>query len=430
MNRTAVQPRQDDKQTPLLAANGSASHTQEQRRLRILLIDDEPAMLDAIKLFFQDEHEILTCESADQARKLFTAYDFDLVIADLRLGRESGAELLTEFRTLRPECERILMTGFMDSNIIIRSINEAGITYYLTKPVDLFQLRIMIDRVGEMIALRNHNAELMHRVQEHNLHLEKLVALRSSELQRANDTLRMLQQSREQVVRMAVHDLQNPLNNLDAILKELQKIGGNQPEIMELLDIAAYSSSMMRSLVEDMLSIAVLSKPDMKVRTDDIEVGSLLRSSARAFASAAEKKNIWVNVVVAENVSMLQADAMQLRKAIDNLLSNAIKYTQPGGSISLKAYNEGVYLMIEVRDSGLGMSEEDIRNAFKEFTRLSAQPTGGESSTGLGLYIVKKIVELHEGDVSIHSAGIGKGTIFTITLPLQRHKDLSENNNL
>ncbi|MBL7999752.1 MAG: hybrid sensor histidine kinase/response regulator [Candidatus Kapabacteria bacterium] len=417
--------RQDDIRTRTAAQAGIQEsvhgfRNSEPVRMRVLVADDEPAMLDAISLFFQDDHEIITCETSDHARKLFASYSFDLVICDLRLGKDNGAELLTEFRAVRPECERILMTGYMDTTSLIQSINEAGIAYYLTKPIDLFQLRIMIERVSETIALRNENISLMNKVQEHNLHLEKLVALRSSELQRANDTLRSLQHSREQVVRMAVHDLQNPLNNLDAILGELLKMSNEQPDITELLDIARQSSQMMRSLVEDMLSIAVLSKPDMNVRRDSIEIATLLRSSARAFASSAEQKNIWLNVEVEDNIPMMEADAIHLRKALDNLVSNAVKYTQPGGAVTLRAHLVPGYVIMEVKDSGLGMSEDDIRNAFQEFTRLSAQPTGNETSTGLGLYIVKKIIELHHGDVSIHSPGHGKGTTFTITLPLHR----------
>lgn len=408
--------------TSLLTADVASLH--KETKLRILVIDDEPAMLDAISLFFQDDHEILTSETAEQARKLFTSNDFDLVICDLKLGKDNGAELLTEFRAVRPECHRILMTGFMDTTSLIKSINEAGIAYYMNKPLDLFQFRIMIDRIGELITLSNHNQELMHRIQEHNLHLEKLVALRSSELQRANDNLKMLQQSREQVVRMAVHDLQTPLNNLDAILLELAKLtksttnNDDQFEMAELLDIARHSSVMMRSLVEDMLSIAVLSKPDMKPREDVIELASLLRSSARAFNTSAEKKNIWINVQVEDSSPHFLADAMQIRKALDNLMSNAIKYTPNGGYVTLKGTVDNDYVIIEVKDTGLGMTQEDIQQAFQEFMRLSAQPTGGETSTGLGLYIVKKIMELHNGDVTISSEGTGKGTAFTLTLPL------------
>ncbi len=386
--------------------------------MRILVVDDEPAMLDAIQLFFQDDHEIICCDSAEKARKLFTAYDFDVVICDLKLGRDNGASLLTEFKTLRPECERILMTGYTDMAALIRAINEASIAYYLTKPIELLQLRMMIDRVVELIRLRHSNAELMNRVQEHNLHLEKLVALRSSELQRANESLQSLQQSREQVIRMSVHDLQNPLNNLDSVLNELRRLGQSSEEMAELLDIALHSSQLMRSLVEDMLSIAMLSKPDLQLRNDIIDVGNLLRSSARAFNAAAEKKNIWINVDILNDSKCLCGDEIQLRKALDNLVSNAIKYTPEGGSVRLVSQCDDHYLTIEVIDTGLGMSPDDISQAFQEFSRLSARPTGGEMSTGLGLFIVRKIVELHGGDVSASSKGIGQGTTMTITLPV------------
>ncbi len=387
-------------------------------QLRILVIDDEQAMLDAIHLFFQDEHEIVGCDNADEARKLFSEQDFDVVIADLKLGRDNGAALLTEFKTLRPECVRILMTGYTDMAALIRAINEGGISYYLTKPIELLQLRMMINRVVEMIQLRSSNEDLMVRIQEHNLHLEKLVALRSSELQRANESLQRLQQSREQVIRMSVHDLQNPLNNLDSVLSELRSQLQTDDELSELLDIARSSSELMRALVEDMLSIAMLSKPDIQMRQDIIEVGTLLRSSARAFSSAAERKNIWINVQIDNDCREFVGDQIQLRKALDNLVSNAIKYTPAGGSVDLSTRCDEHYLSIEVRDTGLGMTPEDIDHAFREFSRLSAQPTAGENSTGLGLFIVKKIIELHGGDASASSEGPNKGTVITLTLPI------------
>ncbi len=394
--------------------------TLDATQLRILVVDDEQAMLDAIQLFFQDEYEIIGCDNIDSARKLFSAYDFDLVICDLKLGRDNGAALLTEFKSLRPECERILMTGYTDMAALIRAINEASIAYYLTKPIELLQLRMMINRVVELIHLRTSNEDLMTRVQEHNLHLEKLVALRSSELQRANESLQSLQQSREQVIRMSVHDLQNPLNNLDSVLTELHKMCAGRPEEIEFLDIARSSSELMRSLVEDMLSIAMLSKPDLTLRSDHIDVGNLLRSSARAFSSNAERKNIWINVDIRSECRQYIGDEIQLRKALDNLVSNAIKYTPEGGSVSLRSTCDEQYLVLEVSDTGLGMSSDDIAHAFREFSRLSAQPTGGENSTGLGLFIVKRIAEIHGGDASASSAGKGLGTTITLTLPLNR----------
>jgi signal transduction histidine kinase len=387
-------------------------------RLRILVVDDEQAMLDAIALFFENIHEITCCTTALRARQLFSTIDFDVVIADLRLDTENGADLLTEFKSLRPECERILMTGYTGAMSIINAINEAGISYYLTKPLDLLQLRIMIDRVSDHIQLRYSHESLLHRLQEHNLHLERLVALRSSELSRANEALQELQSSRERVIRLSVHDLQNPLDNLDSVLFELQKECGRHPDLVDLVEMARSSSLLMRALVEDMLSIAILSRADLRMRKDVIDVASLLRACARSYSSVAEQKGIWINVDIPAGDTTIVGDEIQLRKALDNLISNSIKYTSDKGAITLRASKDEQYMTIEVQDTGLGMTSDDINNAFREFSRLSAKPTGGESSTGLGLFIVKRIVELHGGGVSAHSEGLGRGTTMTIVLPL------------
>jgi signal transduction histidine kinase len=110
-------------------------------------------------------------------------------------------------------------------------------------------------------------------------------------------------------------------------------------------------------------------------------------------------------------------DADRMREAIDNLVSNAIKYSSVGGKIVLGVTRQDGNTLINVTDDGAGLSPEDISRLFGRFQRLSAKPTGGESSTGLGLSIVKRIVDMHGGKISATSAGPGKGSTFTISLP-------------
>src|SRR5207248_10812556 len=110
-------------------------------------------------------------------------------------------------------------------------------------------------------------------------------------------------------------------------------------------------------------------------------------------------------------------DADRIREAIDNLVSNAIKYSPIGGKIELLVTQTARGIMLQVRDQGAGLSLEDISRLFGRFQRLSAKPTAGESSTGLGLSIVKRIVDLHGGQITVESAGPGKGATFRISLP-------------
>jgi signal transduction histidine kinase len=116
---------------------------------------------------------------------------------------------------------------------------------------------------------------------------------------------------------------------------------------------------------------------------------------------------------------MVNCDPERLREAVDNLISNAIKYSPLGGNIELSMGADAGDTVISVKDEGAGFSQADISRLFGRFQRLSAKPTGGESSTGLGLSIVKRIVELHGGRVSAESPGTGRGATFTIRLPAE-----------
>ena len=116
-------------------------------------------------------------------------------------------------------------------------------------------------------------------------------------------------------------------------------------------------------------------------------------------------------------LSRTMCDADRIREAIDNLVSNAIKYSPIGGKIAVAVTHEGSDTVIRIADEGAGLSPEDLGRLFGRFQRLSAKPTAGESSTGLGLSIVKRIIDMHGGHVTADSAGPGQGSTFTVTLP-------------
>ena len=124
---------------------------------------------------------------------------------------------------------------------------------------------------------------------------------------------------------------------------------------------------------------------------------------------------IVLKMLVVAHITLCDSDRM--REAIDNLVSNAIKYSPIGGAIALAVSGDGVNVSIRVTDEGAGLLPEDRDRLFGRFQRLSAKPTGGESSTGLGLSIVKRIVDMHGGEITAESPGPGAGATFTITLP-------------
>jgi signal transduction histidine kinase len=386
--------------------------------IRLLFVDDEVQFLDTLREYFEPFATVMTAKSAEEALPLLADFRPDVIISDQRMGLISGVDFLQKSITVSPDSERILMTAYGDISSVVQSINRARISYYLTKPVDFHQLKLAIEQLSEASTLRRENDALIKELQNSNADLEHRVAERNAELQNANTILNQLQKTREQMVRMAVHDLKTPLGNIELVLHEFERGGLTPDDFKELTDIAKQSTRIMRGLVEDMLTVAVISQPQFHLAMDELELTPFLTAICSSFEQAAKTKSIHFSVTIPDNLPIIQADSQQLQHVVSNLVSNAIKYTPYNGAVEFLAWSDAGIAIIQVKDNGLGMTQEDISQAFQEFRRLSARPTGGESSTGLGLFIVKKIVELHNGSVSIFSEGKDKGTTFTVKLPM------------
>jgi signal transduction histidine kinase len=156
---------------------------------------------------------------------------------------------------------------------------------------------------------------------------------------------------------------------------------------------------------------------DITIRPELVDLAVLVREVATANQPLADNKK-QVITVSAPTDCPVSCDGDRMREAIDNLVSNAIKYSPAGGHIELLVDQAPGETHVRVRDEGAGLSPEDMARLFGRFQRLSAKPTAGESSTGLGLSIAKRIVELHGGSISAQSEGAGLGTTFTMRLPV------------
>jgi signal transduction histidine kinase len=169
-------------------------------------------------------------------------------------------------------------------------------------------------------------------------------------------------------------------------------------------------------MVDHLISDAMADAFDITIRREPVDVAALVAEVADSNLPSAVNKQQSIAVSAPPNfVTMCDAD--RIREAIDNLVSNAIKYSPIGGKITVGVTHEGRDTVIRITDQGAGLSPEDLGRLFGRFQRLSAKPTAGESSTGLGLSIVKRIIDMHGGHVTAESAGPGQGSTFTVTLP-------------
>ncbi len=231
-----------------------------------------------------------------------------------------------------------------------------------------------------------------------------------------NAELEIANKLKTKLLGIAAHDLKNPLGNIIGFVKMLLEETPSESDHHEMLMMINESSQNMLKLIGDLLESSAAEIGAMTLEHEIIDAAEIIRTVIYSNVSAAQAKKQRIESKI-ENVDVV-ADSKRLRQVVENLISNAIKYSPMDKSITLRLFSHNNRARIEVQDEGQGLTQEDMSKLFGQFQRLSAQPTGGETATGLGLSIVKQIVELHGGSIWAESEGKNKGATFIVELPL------------
>jgi signal transduction histidine kinase len=198
-----------------------------------------------------------------------------------------------------------------------------------------------------------------------------------------------------------------------------EEAGAINPEQREYLSYVKESSDRLYRLLRELLDISKIESGQARMQCDLTDLNLLLKEEMALFKNMAQEKGITVNVEVAPDLKPLYCDTDKMREVLDNLLSNAFKFTLPPGKVRIHARNQDSGIEISVEDTGIGIRKEDQARIFEPFQHIekSGIPRG-EESTGLGLALVKKIVEAHGGQIAVQSEE-GKGSAFTVHLPFE-----------
>ncbi|MBR0961793.1 ATP-binding response regulator [Bradyrhizobium japonicum] len=286
--------------------------------------------------------------------------------------------------------------------------------------------RSLVEIFSSRLSIAFDNVILYQQLQDANAQLEDRVAQRTRALMQANRRLSAqwlrLQRAngfKNEILGTVAHDLKNPLGVIlgrTEMLKELISTGASMGGVVAQVDHIRDATKRLTTMVDHLISDAMADAFDITIRREPVDVAALVKEVAEANQPLAVNKQQAISVTAPPNITTM-CDTDRIREAIDNLISNAIKYSPIGGKIGVAVTHEGSDTIVRVSDEGAGLSPEDLGRLFGRFQRLSAKPTAGESSTGLGLSIVKRIIDMHGGDVTADSEGPGKGSTFTITLP-------------
>jgi PAS domain S-box-containing protein len=284
-------------------------------------------------------------------------------------------------------------SGMVKHSIEVNAMNSKGRIFPIELSVSEFQVgeRTKFTGILRDISMRK-KAELL--LKEYNVTLEKEVGERTKELRKINE-------EKNEILALVAHDLKNPLSNIKMLARMLMETPDfSRNDIEEFSGDMLSQSERIFDLIQNLLDANALEKGKITLGPEKFQLSFITGAAIDNYREQASQKNIEIVAEQSDNVpNMVYADRSATMQIIDNLISNAIKYSPHGKKVYISISSSENEVFFRVRDEGPGISAEDQKNLFKKFSRLSAKPTGGEHSTGLGLSIVKKLIELMNGRV-------------------------------
>lgn len=366
----------------------------------ILIVDDVPQNLQVLNATLSEQgYRVAAAKSGAQAFQALTRIQPDLILLDIMMPDMDG---YTVCQRLKENADTqnipvIFLTAKSESEDMIKGFQCGGVDY-ITKP---FQTPELLARVRTHTELKRNRDLIL----EYTLDLKE----RTIELERLND-------EKNQFLGIASHDLKNPLGNILMLSQLMKTTASEGAQFDEFMAILERSAKKMLSIIDNLLDVNRIESGKLQVEQKNTRLDELIQQTVDAFATAAKAKQIQVQVSFEDGDVMIHTDPMLLSQVLDNLLSNAIKYSPPSSVVTMTLRQAADNVHVVVADNGPGFSPQDQERLYHKFARLTAQPTGGEHSTGLGLSIVKRLVEAIGGEISLESV-LGKGSRFTVTLP-------------
>ncbi len=239
------------------------------------------------------------------------------------------------------------------------------------------------------------------------------------ELMGKNRELERLNQVKNELLGMAAHDLRNPLAIINLysayLLEELDPaLPADQAALVAEIQTA---SEFMVALVDDLLDLSTIESGKLQLERTPVDLAALVQQNVRRNQVLANRKAIRLDLTVGSELPLVTLDTIKIEQVLNNLIGNAVKYSPAASVVGVHVARTGDAVAISVADSGPGIRAEDRDRLFRPFTRLSARPTDGEKSSGLGLAICRRIVEGHGGTLGLTSTD-GSGSTFVFTLPI------------
>lgn len=240
------------------------------------------------------------------------------------------------------------------------------------------------------------------------------------EMAKKNKELEEYNKLKNQFLGIAAHDLRNPLGQIYNILEIFEDDAGTlSPEIRNFLNMAKSRSQYMMSMLNELLDVSAIESGSISINALPFDITSVVKDVVNFNNHLALKKGIKIYYEPPANPLLAAIDKSKIEQVITNFLTNAIKYSFGGSNIYITTVRSGKEIIFSIKDEGQGINEAELALLFRPFQKTSAKSTANEKSTGLGLFIVKKIIEAHKGKVWAESKQ-GEGSIFYFSVPVSQ----------
>lgn len=317
----------------------------------------------------------------------------DLILSDIEMPDMGGIDFCKALKkdVRFKEIPVVFLTGQSKGETLSRAY-RAGASDYISKPID--------------------HVELIARTQKHIDDYRN----RKKDFQRIQK-LNNQNKSKTRVLGATSHDLRNPIASILGVAKFLDKerYGPLNEMQHDLVGIILEASDSMLGLVEDLLNVSMFESGNMTIQPERVSIEILVDKAISMHSISSSGKSIDLVKGAGLNDSFIQADPKLISRVIDNLIGNAIKFSEPNTRVKISIRGGADQVVLSVEDEGPGIPEGEFYKLFKEYSRTSNRPTREEPSTGLGLYLCRKIVENHKGKISAENRSFG-GSRFSVTL--------------
>jgi len=376
-------------------------------KAQVLVIDDDAGMRSTLfDILEETGYEVRGYGKGGEALDWLKRNPFDVVIVDIKLPDMDGMKLLEQIKLINPESAVVIITGYASVESAVEAMKEGAYAYTI-KPFNIDELRTIVKKAVRSIRLAQENKRLIDDLQRSNIELAK-----------ANHRLKELDRMKSEFLANMSHELRTPLNSVIGFSELIiDGIAGdiNQKQIRYLSNIRASGKTLLQ-LIDDILDLSKIEAGKAELHLEKLGLNSIIDVVKEITLSLAEEKKLHFDTEVSKSLPNVVADKKKLEQILFNLVSNAIKFTPEGGSIKISAVEEKREFRVSVRDTGIGIKEEDLAAIFESFRQLDSSATKRYKGVGLGLAITRRLVQMHEGRIWVESRP-GEGSKFSFTLP-------------